>query len=258
MFFILSKILLFLIKPLNWVIILFGLGLWLKHSVWRKRALVASFAILLFFTNGFLINELLKAWEVEPVAIAALDQYDTGIVLTGVTDAEMKPRDRVYFHKGADRVTHAATLYKAGKIKKILISGGIGKVLEDEDDVAGADNIARFYDMIGIPSEDVIIENKARNTYESAKFCHEILTSTYPEGGRHLLVTSAFHQRRAKACFDKAQVQVTSFSCDFHTGRGDDFNPLGLIMPDVGALGKWDILFKELIGIAAYRIAGYL
>ena len=257
MFFILSKILLFLIKPLNWIVGFLLISWIIKNPVWKKRFFVAGMILLLFFTNGFLSNQILKWWEVEPVPIASLGYYQTGIVLGGVTDTSIKPRDRVYFHKGADRVTHALQLYKKGKIEKILITGGNSELIREEDDIQEADNMIGFYLMAGVPKEDIIVENQARNTHESARYCKQILDSLYPSG-KHLVITSAFHQRRAKPCFDEVGLDVDGFSCDFNTGRSNEFNIPGAILPSPGAIGQWEILLKEWAGIVAYKIKGYI
>jgi len=257
MFFILSKILLFLIQPLNWIVGLL-LAAWLvKNKQWKKRLFIAGMVVLLFFTNGFISNSILKAWEVEPTPIAELPNYTTGIILTGITDREIKPKDRVYFHKGADRVTHALHLYRIGKIEKIVISGGNSEVIPEDDDVAEADNIIGFFTMAGVSLQDIIIDNQARNTHESALNCKQILEQQFP-GEKHLLITSAFHMRRAKPCYDKVGLRVDGFSCDFNTGRGDEFNLIGALLPSASALQQWNILLKEWIGIVAYQLRGYL
>lgn len=257
MFFILSKILMFVIKPLNWVVAFLIAGFILKNPRRKKIAFISALSILVFFSNDFIANQLLKAWEVEPVPIRDLSAYDAGIVLTGVANTEIEPRDRVYFNKGADRVTHAAQLYKEGKIKKIVISGGSGKLIRRSDDIPEADNIVQFYLMTGIPWEDIIVENQSQNTYQSAANCRTLLEKMFP-GGRHLVITSAFHQRRSMGCFRKAGVDADAFSCDFHTDRSGEFNVASLLLPSTAAIQKWEIMLKEWAGIAAYRAAGYL
>ena len=257
MFFVLSKLLLFLIKPLNWIIGLLLISWITKNPVWKRRLFVAGMIFLLFFTNGFISNQLLKWWEVEPVPIATLENYQTGIVLGGVTNTSIKPRDRVYFHKGADRLTHALQLYKQGIIEKIVVTGGNSELIKEKDDIQEADNMIDFYLMAGVPEEDIIVENQARNTHESAVYCKQILNKLYPSG-KHLVITSAFHQRRAKACFDKVDLNVNKFSCDFNTGRGDEFNIFGAIMPSAGAINQWEILLKEWAGMIAYKLKGYI
>lgn len=257
MFFILSKILLFLIKPLVWVAVLLIAGYVLKSKKKKKRAYAAATIILILFSNDFIANRILKAWEYDPIPINELTNYDAGIVLTGVANTEIKPHDRVYFNKGADRVTHAAQLYKEGKIAKIVISGGTGKLIERSDDIPEADNIAQFYLLIGIPPEDIIIENQSQNTYQSAINCKALLHSLYPSG-RHLVITSAFHQRRSMGCFRKAGLDADPFSCDFYADRSGEFNLSSLLIPTPAAIRNWEIMLKEWMGIAAYTAAGYL
>jgi uncharacterized SAM-binding protein YcdF (DUF218 family) len=257
MFFFFSKVLSFLLKPLIWVAVLMILGFLYKDRKSKRIFFVSAFVILIFFTNGYISNIILKAWELDPTPMAEIQRYDTGIVLTGVVNTEIRPHDRVYFQKGADRVTHAAQLYLEGKIQKIVISGGTGKLIERDDDIPEADNIVGFYTMIGIPWEDLIIDNHSQNTWQSAVNCKQILDKMYPEG-RHLIVTSAFHQRRAMACFRKAGLPSDPFSCDFYTDRSGEFNFSSLFLPSTSALMRWEIMIKEWVGMVAYKVAGYI
>src|SRR5699024_6082081 len=117
------------------------------------------------FGNNFIINALFSQWEIPPTPFDAIEgQYDVGVVLTGITNMRIEPRDRVYFQKGADRILHAIELYKRGKIKKILITGGTGSLTHP--DLLEADNLVRTLQLFGVPEEDMIIENQSRNTYE--------------------------------------------------------------------------------------------
>ncbi len=232
-------------------------GLFIKNIKKKRVAFITSFLLFIFFSNDFLSNVVMKTWEVDPVPIHSLSDYETGIVLTGVVNTEIEPRDRVYFQKGADRVTHAAQLYLEGKIKKILISGGTGKLIEYDDDIPEADIIVNFYTMLGIPWEDIIVDNQSQNTRQSAVNCKKILEKMYP-GGRHLIITSAFHQNRSMACFRKEQLKADPFSCDFYTNRSGEFSLSALLIPSSAALSRWEIMIKEWVGIVSYKIAGYI
>ena len=100
----------------------------LRNARWKKRLFWCSFALLLFFSNEFIANEVMRAWEIDATPYATMQEpYTWGIVLTGVTNNDQEPADRVYFSHGADRVTHTVELYKKGLIKKILITGGEGR-----------------------------------------------------------------------------------------------------------------------------------
>src|SRR6478609_8184154 len=107
MFFFLSKTLNYLAQPLFIICVCFLVSVFIRKPVWKKRLFWIGFALLFFFSNEFIANEAMLAWEVKPVAFASLTKkYEYGIVLTGVTLGKRHPADRVYFDKGADRIYH--------------------------------------------------------------------------------------------------------------------------------------------------------
>lgn len=254
MFFVLSKVLSFLTNPLVIVCFLFLLSIFLKNPKRKRRFFWIAFSLLLFFSNDFISNEAMSAWEVAPVPYASIQEtYDWGIVLTGVTQNDRQPDDRVYFHHGADRVVHAVELYKKGIIKKIMISGGSGRLVTKAR--MEADEIFRAMLLMGVPAPDMAIENESRNTYESALMVKELLNSE--SGSNYLLITSAFHMRRSLACFRNAGISVDVFSADFYS-HPRYFTPDVFLVPKVDALVIWQKLFKEWTGMMAYKVAGYI
>ncbi len=80
MIFILSKVLLFLIKPLIWSCCLFIFALFNKSAWKRKRLLIAGVVVLLLFSNGFIFGKVANAYEAD---YPPNDTYDVGIVLGG-------------------------------------------------------------------------------------------------------------------------------------------------------------------------------
>ena len=83
MFFILSKVLDFLLSPLIWVIFLFLLSILLRRPALKKRFFYTGFIVLLIFSNPFLASEAFRAWEGVPVPMSSIPNYETAIVLTG-------------------------------------------------------------------------------------------------------------------------------------------------------------------------------
>jgi uncharacterized SAM-binding protein YcdF (DUF218 family) len=253
MFFILSKIFYFLLMPITWIVLCLILGLLLKKGRLKMLFLWLGFAQLIFFSNPFILNEIVNKWEIKAIPIKSLINYDVAIVLTGVT-SDQKPRDRVNYRRGADRVLHTIHLYKIGKVKKILVTGGSGSVLNSNEDIE-SENIKQTLLLAGIPEENIILETKAKNTHENALFSHPILQKQFP-GQSYLLVTSAFHMRRAYACFKKEGINTTPFPVDFYSEERvltpDKF------LPDAEPMMAWKILIKEWVGIIAYKITGYI
>ncbi len=254
MFFFLSKVLAFLAQPLSVVFILLLASRIVRSATWRKRLLIAGISLLVFTSNFFIANEVMRAWELPVTPFSSLGQYDYAIILTGVTKTETKPKDRVYFSQGADRATHTLQLYKMGYVKKIIVSGGSGRL--DGGGVKEADDLADFLLLAGVPKEDILIENESKNTHESALAVSQIVGQI--EGSKKLLlVTSGYHMRRALACFRKVNLDVDPFSVQ-PVSDPRQFG-LGLILiPRIDAIGMWQTMIREWVGMAAYWIVGYI
>ncbi|WP_205502558.1 YdcF family protein [Rufibacter psychrotolerans] len=253
MFFLLSKLLQYLISPLLWIIALLVLGLVFKNPAKKRKAYAAGILLLLFFTNPFLVNEAWLAWEPAPVLMRQVQQYDAVIVLTGVTEPNKSPHDRVHYGEGAERILDAIQLYKMGKLQKIIISGGSGAI----KDVARTEarHLQQTALYAGVPRHAILLEERSRNTRENALFTKELL-GTQPQGQRLLLITSAFHLRRAQGCFEKAGLPVDPFPADFQT-HDRSFYPDDLLIPDAEALWKWSRLIHEWVGYLTYKVLGY-
>lgn len=255
MFFILSKSLSFLIKPIILVLICFILGFSLKKPRWKKRFLVGGFVLLIIFTNDFLSNEFMRWWEIPATPLEQLEgKYDVAIVLTGVTESKMLPRDRVHFKKGADRVTHALQLYHHKKVKKILVSGGSGDPLEQS--YKEARELFKFLRLAGVPARDLMVEPHSRNTHESAIQVTKMLKPAVGNN-KYLLITSGFHMRRALACFEKQGLPVKGYSADFYSLERKYFIWM-FFMPSDEALTRWTKLNKEIVGYIVYKMMGYI
>ncbi len=245
--------------PVTWVLALLLWATWAKNPTHKKRLLGTTLTLLLCFTNPFLVNELLLWWEVPPTRLAEVGYHEVGVVLTGVTQTNKIPKDRTYFNKGGDRLTHTVMLYRLGKIKKILISGAtdfdrLGRVNTHESDMRRA-----FLDC-GVPDSAVFLESQSKNTYENAFFTAQMLkaknkTIVNWSGKEVLLITSGFHLPRAMACFEKQEVTFEPFSVDFYSNeRVFEFKSF---MPSEEAFWKLSVFCRELVGFVIYKCMGY-
>ncbi|HTE30790.1 MAG TPA: YdcF family protein [Chryseolinea sp.] len=255
MFFVLSKTIDFLAMPLTLIFLATLAGFMTKNQKLKQRLLLVALVIVFLFSNDFISNELMSAWEIKTIPYADMRPHTLGIVLTGSTVPMLKPDDRVYFARGADRVTHTVQLYKLGLIKKILISGGSGR-LTDEDEPE-ANKFQKAMVMMGVAEQDIMIENETRNTYESAVAVKPMLDSLHFEARDCLLITSAFHMRRSLACYRKAGLDIEPFTTDFYS-HPRVFYPDSLVIPRLEALIIWQKLIKEWLGFVAYKAAGYI
>lgn len=255
MFFILSKTLTYLIQPLSIVFILGIASLFLPQPKWKKRLRCLAIALLILFTNDFIANEAVRLYETPITPLSEIKkQYEWGIVLTGVTATNKVLKDRVYVISSPDRVNHSFLLYKSKIIKKILISGGSGKLLDDT--YSEARELLAMYVMMGVDSADILIEGESRNTHESAVEVTKLLRGKV-EPQNTLLITSAFHMPRSKACFKKEGWFCDTFATDIRFHHRE-FTPDSWLIPRADTFATWNALFKEWFGLAAYWFSGYV
>ncbi|MBN8575423.1 MAG: YdcF family protein [Cytophagales bacterium] len=255
MFFILSKTINFLAMPLVLIFLCWIVARFIRNKKWKRRLLVTGVVVLYVLTNDFITNEVARLWEPPAIAYNQLTKtYKLGILLTGVTKGNKEPADRVYFQRGADRIVHALQLYKKGIIEKILISGGSGMLTERSR--PEADEIAEALMLMGVPPEDLIIENKTRNTYESAVAVTSLLQTTY-RPSECILITSAYHMPRSIACYKKAGWPCDTFACDF-LAHERKYTPDALFIPHAESVVIWTTLMREWAGMVAYKLSGYI
>jgi uncharacterized SAM-binding protein YcdF (DUF218 family) len=255
MFFLLSKLLMHLLFPVVWVLALLLFSFFSKKPLVKKRCLGAALILFLFFSNEWLATRAYMLWEEPAYPISDIRQpYDVGIIMGGFTDAAKEPRDRVYLNKAVDRMMHAVQLYRMGLVKKLLPSGGSSipgftRALE-------ADMIRKAMLNCLVNPEDIIIENRARNTRENAQFSAEIIRNRFPGKPRILVFTSAFHCRRTRASFEKTGLDVDLFPVDFRY-NDPGFNVEKALIPSDNAWSMWSILFHEIAGYIVYLCMGY-
>ncbi len=255
MFFILSKALYFFINPFSWILISLAIYLFVKSPKWKKRAKITLISCLLFFSNTFIFLEFERLWEIQGTPISKVKKYEVGIVLSGMFDYNNDLKT-LSARRGTDRIWQALTLYKKGKIKKILITGGSGFV--SERGLKESQQLKEVLVLWGIPEKDIITEEKSKNTYENAVETKKILTRSYPHIKKCLLITSAQHMRRSRAIFEKQGFEFDTFSTDLFTGPKRNYYWDQYFVPDVETLFHWNGLIKEWIGYITYDMTGYL
>ena len=179
---------------------------------------------------------------------------------------------------GADRVWHAARLWRAGKAPKILVTSdgadlSTGPLLED----------------LGVPKEAIIYDFEPRNTEEEAKCVERIVEGggLNTEAQRHracqpvdlklgtespdpsvspclcvknrsrvLVVTSAWHMKRTMLMYQKyaQNVKAIPAPCDFENTMATEKAPgWSRFLPDPAAFMANSVAFHEWLGYWGYK-----
>lgn len=240
MFFILSKLLLVLILPLTWVLALLGYAVFTKNHKRKQKTLIISVILFCFFGDQFTASIMANIWDIAPYKPSA-KTYSAVILLGGFVSEDQNGDG--HFNAATDRFTTATNLLAGGTAKHLLFSGG------NADINPGKFNEAAFVGAelkkLHIADSLILLDSKARNTAENALYSKALLQKANLKPP-YLLVTSAYHMRRAMLIYKKAGLDVVPYPCHYITRAGTVL-PTDVI-PGAEAFGIWSTYFKEMAG----------
>lgn len=92
-----------------------------------------------------------------------------------------------------ERINHGIYLYRNGKVRRLIFTGGEGNVGEQSESSAARD----YAIQLGIPAGDILIEEKSHTTYENILYAKQLADAN---GLRNVLIVSdPLHMKRAVA-----------------------------------------------------------
>ena len=265
MFLFLSKFLPLLIYPVGLVCVLLVAAILLRRRTRLLTALLLA-ALALVWLGGNRIVTMAAArsleWRYAPPA--AMPRADAIVVLGGATRAQSWPRPTDEVNEGADRLLYAYRLYRAGVAPHLLLTGGNAAFVTPQTPHSEAEAMADLLRTIGVPAEALWLEEASFNTYENALLSKPILEAQGAD--RVILVTSALHMPRAVAIFRKQGIEVVPAPTDYlvtqadweHYLQPDPAVQLFNLIPSADDLELTSQVLKEYIGIAIYRLRGWL
>ena len=243
MYFILSKVLLFLLVPFYWALALLIIAIFKRNQV-RRRYIIAGLIVLCIFSNPLLFKGFTRIWDVKPTP-AKTDsvKYSCVIVLGGF--AGVGNVDGGQFNRASDRFITGTRLLTTGKASRILITGGNGNLVPGT--FREGPWVKAQLEKLGIADSLILVEGNSRNTLENAAFSKRVLLANNLKPP-YLLVTSSFHMRRSVMIFKKQGMNVIPQPCNYLT----DNRQFGLIdvVPQADVLSSWEIYLKEVVGYA--------
>jgi uncharacterized SAM-binding protein YcdF (DUF218 family) len=244
-----------MLSPFFWMVLSFLLYFRLRNARWKKRALFAGVGIFLFFSNTVIFSLFCRMWEVPGTRLSEMKHHDVAIVLGGMFEYNSDV-DEISIRRQGDRLIQAMNLYKSGKVDKLFISGDSGFL--GDHGLHEAKQVKALLLRWGIPEEDIITEEKSKNTHENALFTVKKLRRSYPHLETFVLVTSGIHMQRALGCFEREGLHCTPYSTDLYANQNGVFYWDQYLIPNVSNFVSWNYALKELFGYIAYDMAGYI
>lgn len=261
MFLYLSKLLPLFFYPLGLacILIVFALvTLWKKP---RQASIGLTFAlvVLLLASNGWVSRSFVRSLEFQNLP-QQLPVAEAIVVLGGATKPAFPPRPSVDLSEESDRMFYAAQLYHQKKAPIVILSGG----RIDWSGVGSSESadMAMIMQQLGVPESAIIQEPDSLNTYENAVNVKKILQARQIE--QVLLVTSAMHMPRSLAIFNKLKIAAIPAPTDFIASSDIQFlsntpqATLLNLLPEAERLHQFTRALKEYVGLAVYRLRGWL
>ncbi len=235
-------------------IVAFGLSAAGRHRVVRILLAVVAVGLWIASTPGFagLITETLEDQH-PATAVADAPQADAIVVLGGgIASPGGEAFAEATLGRAADRLGQAYSLWRAGKAKVILISGG--NLPWAPMDKPEAELAATILEQAGVPRDSILVEGESRNTHENALNT----AALWREKGFHTgyLVTSASHMPRAVASFRAAGLDLMPWPAAFQA-QGPVVQNIFDLLPDATALAMTSASAKEWLGLLIYRLRGW-
>lgn len=162
------------------------------------------------------------------------------VVLGGGVDGAGPAHPEPDLGQAADRVWHAARLYRAGKSPLVLLSGGTEPTLQQTSEAEAMRVLLRD---LGVPDSAILLEELSRTTEENARFSAALLRQRGVQ--TVLLVTSALHMKRALRHWEGKGIRVYPAATDYEARPIPGWQ---LWVPSAGALESSARALKEWIG----------
>ena len=201
--------------------------------------------------------------------VESFPEADAIVLLGGSMGIETNTSSYAEMATSADRVWQTTRLFKAGKAGKIIATGDYAK-----------DTTLPLLKEFGVGEEAVSFLD-ARTTEEEAKGMWEMLVKSVgveelgveefgePDSPTHpikhsstarpkvLLVTSAWHMKRARLMFKKYApgIEVVCAPADFENTFTAEKTPLfKMLLPDPNVFMLNSVAFHEWVGIVGYKV----
>jgi uncharacterized SAM-binding protein YcdF (DUF218 family) len=128
-----------------------------------------------------------RVWEYHRMN-HVLDRADAILVLCS--------HDKLVAERGAQ-------IFLDGWAPLLIFSGGLGAITKELWSEPEADQFARIALQMGVPSEQILIENQSTNTGENVLFTRRLLEKKGLDPQRFILVQKPYMERRSYATFRK-------------------------------------------------------
>jgi uncharacterized SAM-binding protein YcdF (DUF218 family) len=209
-------------------------GVLLMRTRFRKTGkafVVAGLSLLYLLSTALVSNLLIRTLEDDhpPLAAEVPEASAVVVLASGIRDLSHIGLGPTPAGGSIVRLAYGIRLYRAMKGAPLVISGGRADPSKPELSIGRSMAIEAF--ALGVPEDDVMVEDDSRNTFEGALY----LLSSLKDRKKIVLVTSAFHMGRSAMLYRRVGFEVVPAPTAFMGERVPVH--VSSIIPTAGALG---------------------
>ncbi len=142
-----------------------------------------------------------------------------------------------------ERIQKGIELYREGYADHVIMTGGVVK----GETYTESQYMRDYAELLGLPSDVIIEESQARDTYENALYSLQIMEEQ--DWHTALVVTSYFHTRRACNVFAKQDANITCIAA--YPSEAFQHNPFRNYI-------EFRSIIRDYLATVYYGIKGYL
>ncbi|MDD5673986.1 MAG: YdcF family protein [Chitinivibrionales bacterium] len=256
---VLSKFAVIPFYPLSLSILLglFGVG----FICFNKRkiaffAVLISIGCLFFFSSPVVAHILTRGLESRYAPSFSYPSASAIVLLGGAEVAKLPPRIYNETNSHADRIMHAARLFKKGYAPFLVATGGQLAFVKEFPGSEAEISFSLLTELFEVDSSKILLDRNAKNTHDNALNVLDILRK-HNLPATVILVTSALHLPRATAVFRKAGFTVFPAPTDYV--EDTYFQPKVInFFPNARALMESTDALHEYYGIIGYKLIGWM
>lgn len=163
-------------------------------KVFMKVSMAGLFFVV--FINLFIVNNTYKHIYKD---LSDVPEAYTGIILGARVFRDGEPSNYLQ-----DRLDSGIDLYRAGKIKRFLLSGDHGRTNYDE-----VNNMRKYLNKHGVPNADIFMDHAGFDTYSTMVRAKEVF-----QVEDAIIITQEFHLTRALYIANKKGLTACGYVAD--------------------------------------------
>ena len=220
-------------------------------SAYKGFQKIIYFTILIFYvlSTSVFSNFIMKEVEGKYYYpnLKGVTKADAIVVLSGMMRINEFENNHILEWGDIDRFFKAIELYFSKKSDTIIFTGG--KSPYNITKISEGDVLKQYAIKFGVKMNDILVTKEVLNTSEESIAVKNLIGIKKSI----ILVTSAFHMKRAKSIFEKKGFKVIPYKVDYKTPPNLSLNFIDFLPSSTG-LRRTEIALRELLGRLFYSL----